>query len=68
MTRDAEPENWQARLGAVIRQLDEAIETGRKEPALRAIEIANQLIAEDVILNAKAPPDDGTDEAARSQP
>jgi hypothetical protein len=47
------PENWQARIGAAIRMLDEALETGRIEPARRAHEIANQLIAEEVILEAK---------------
>jgi hypothetical protein len=48
-----EPENWQARLAAVIAKLDETIETGDPGPALRALEIANQVLAESVILNAK---------------
>ena len=48
-----DPVNWQARLGAMIRQLDEAIETGSAEPARRAQEIGNQLLAEAVILDAK---------------
>jgi hypothetical protein len=38
-----EPENWQARLMAAISKLDEAIESGERAPAERAIEIANQL-------------------------
>lgn len=56
----ADPENWQARLQAVLRLLDEAIETGDKAPAYRAIEITNQLLAEAVILRVKEPPKGNT--------
>lgn len=49
-----DPENWQARLQAAVEKLDEAIETGDPAPAKRALEIANQLLAEAVILDAKA--------------
>lgn len=48
-----EPENWQARLLAVVSKLDEAIESGKRGPLERALEIANQLLAEQVILDAK---------------
>ncbi len=48
-----DPENWQARMLAAVAKLDEAIETGDLEPARRALEIANQLLAEAVILDAK---------------
>jgi hypothetical protein len=51
-----DPENWQARLEAAISKLDEAINTGSLEPARRALEIANQLLAESVILDAKGKP------------
>lgn len=50
-----EPENWQARMLAVVKKLDEAIESGEREPAERALEIAHQLLAEAVILDAKQP-------------
>jgi len=52
-----EPENWQARLGAAIQKLDEAIESGEREPARRAQEIVNQLLAEAAILDAQYGPD-----------
>lgn len=53
---DGAPENWQARLAAVVSQLDKALDTDEREPALRALEITNQLLAEAVILDAKKPP------------
>ena len=55
MNEQQDPENWQARLAAAISKLDEAINTGDPEPARRAMEIANQLLAEAVILDAKRP-------------
>jgi hypothetical protein len=56
MTDREAPENWQARLAAAVSHLDKAIDTGEREPARRALEIVNQLLAEAVILDAKKPP------------
>jgi hypothetical protein len=64
-TEQQDPENWQARLSAVISKLDEAISTGAPEPARRAMEIANQLLAEAVILDAKSRKDDPDSDNAR---
>ncbi len=52
----SDPENWQVRLKAVVDKLDEALQFGEREPAERALEIANQLLAEAVILDAMEPP------------
>jgi len=51
-----DPDNWQARMGAAIKLLDEAAETGDKAPAKRALEIVTQLLAEAVVLDAARPP------------
>ena len=41
-----EPENWQARLLAVVRKLDDAIERGERQSAARAIESVNRELNE----------------------